>query len=265
MEKKFEPIRAPARVLQVLNEIALSAGGLTLTRLVALTGLPKTSVLSLLRSLEASNYVINVSGAYCLGKASFAVAAAIVAHERFLPSARPIMQRLYEATGETVQISVLAPDEPAAQSIDVIETPRPIRLTFPVGLRRPLYCSSAGKLLLAFQPRQWIDDYLSRTPLVPYTPHTVTDAGRLRDELARIRRDGWCVSHQGMFEDSSGLSAAIWQSRGRMIGAVSVLAPTYRVQRDEQRILRGVIDAGNRISRELGYEGAYPPADDIGD
>ena len=57
---------------------------------------------------------------------------------------------------------------------------KPIRLSFPVGLRRPLYCAAVGKLLLAHQPEAWIDDYLQRTPLVPYTPHTQTDPEALR-------------------------------------------------------------------------------------
>lgn len=258
-EKSFEPVRAPARVLQVIYEIALSANGLNLARLVALTGLPKTSVLSLLRSLEASNYVINVGGAYRLGEETMRVAAAITSKERFLPLARQILQSLYNDTGETVQLSVLASDEPAAESIEVIETRKPIRLSFPVGLRRPLYCSSIGKLLLAHQPAAWIDDYLAKTPLVAYTPETVTDATALRAELDVIRASGLSISHQGMFEDSSGISAAIWNEAGAMIGGISVVAPTYRIMRDEPRIRALVLAAARDVSQRLGFTGVYPP------
>lgn len=257
--RAFEPVRAPARVLQIIHEIALSANGLTLARLVALTGLPKTSLLSLLRSLEASNYVVNVAGAYRLGQETLVVAAAVNSKESFLPAARPVLQGLYKDTEETVQLSVLASDEPAAESVEVIETTKPIRLSFPVGLRRPLYCSSIGKLLLAHQDAAFIDDYLSKTRLVAYTPQTITDADALRQELQRIRATGLSVSHHGMFEDSSGLSAAIWNQDHRMLGGVSVVAPTYRMTRDEPRFRQLVIQAAEEISRRVGYVGAYPP------
>lgn len=258
-ERAFEPVRAPARVLQVIYEIALSANGLTLARLVTQTGLPKTSVLSLLRSLEASNYVLNISGSYRLGPETLKVAAAVTAKERFLPCAQPVLQALYKDTGETVQLSVLASDEPAAESVEVIETRKPIRLSFPTGLRRPLYCSSIGKLLLAHQDEAWISHYLANTKLVPYTPQTATDPELLREELRRIRSTGLSVSHQGMFEDSSGISAAIWNAQGLMVGGVSIVAPTYRMMRDEPGLQRLVLEAGQEISRRLGYEAAYPP------
>lgn len=261
-EKSFEPVRAPARVLQVIHEIALSTKGLTLSRLVALTGLPKTSLLSLLRSLEASNYVINVAGAYRLGEEAIRVGEAIAARDHFLPAARPVLQNLFKETEETVQLSVLASDEPAAESIEVIETRKPIRLSLPVGLRRPLYCSSIGKLLLAHQPDEWIDDYLAKTRLVQYTPHTITDPAALREELRTIRRTGLSVSHQSMFEDSSGMSAAVWNADGAMIGGVSVVGPTFRITRNEQRVRELVLAAAKEISLRSGYRGDYPPSTD---
>lgn len=260
MTTSFEPVRAPARVLQIIFAIATSASGLTLARLVALTGLPKTSLLSLLRSLEASNYVVNVSGIYRLGSEMYVVASAIVSKQRFLPCARASLQWLYDRTGETVQIGVLAADEALAESIDVIETQKPIRLSFPIGLRRPLYCSSIGKLLLAFQSSEWIAAYLANTELVPYTAATITSAAALRAELATIRRAGLSVSHGSMFEGSSGFSAPIWDGGDTMIGGISVVAPTYRIVAAEDATRAHVLAAGEEVSRQLGYTGAYPRA-----
>jgi DNA-binding IclR family transcriptional regulator len=256
--KQLETTRSPARVLQVIYEIATSTNGLSLARLATRTHLPKTSLFSLLRSLEASNYVINVSGAYRLGPAMLAVAAAISTKERFLPAARPALRSLFAETGETVLLGVLAEDEPAAETIEVIETRKPVRLTFPVGLRRPLYCSSIGKLLLAFQPVEWLDDFLARTELVAYTPHTITEAPALYAELDEIRRTGISVSHESMFEDASGISAAVWNESGKMLGGISVTAPTYRMKRDEARTLALVRAAAEEISRRLGLNGPYP-------
>ncbi len=259
MEKKFEPVRAPARVLQVIYKIALSSNGLTLSRLATLTGLPKTSLLSLLRSLEASNYVVNVSGYYRLGPETITIANVISSNEKFLPTARPILESLFNEIEETVQLSVLATDEPTAESIEVLETQKPIRLSLPVGLRRPLYCCSIGKLLLAFQEDAWIDAYFAKTKLVAYTPQTVTDETMLRKELSEIRASGLSVSHQGMFEDSSGISAVVLNESGCLLGGVSVVAPTFRIMRDEERFKNLVLTAGRDISVRLGFQGQYSP------
>lgn len=256
--KQYETTRSPARVLQVIYELATSANGLSLARLASLTHLPKTSLLTLLRSLEASNYVVNISGMYRLGSDTYAIAAAIAAKERFLPTVRPPLQVLFSETGETVQIGILAQDEQLAETIEMIETRKPVRFSLPVGLRRPLHSTSIGKLLLAYQPPEWIDDFLAHTELVSFTPHTITDATDLLAELARIRQIGLSISHESMFEDMSGISGAIWNETGRMVAGISVTGPTYRLRSNEAHIRELVRAAAEDVSRRLGYTGTYP-------
>jgi IclR family acetate operon transcriptional repressor len=260
MEKPFEPIRAPARVLQVIHEIANSTCGLNLATLVKLTGLPKTSLLSLLRSLEASNYVINVSGSYRLGQETLSVARAITASDRLLPNIRAAMHSLHVSTGETILFSVLAADAPEAESIEVIETRKPIRLSFPVGVRRPLHASSIGKLLLAYQAAEWIKAHVSSNNLAPYTSHTITSRDELLSELDHIRTTGISVSHQGMFEDASGISVAVWNGNNEVIGGLSLIAPTYRLEPKQCEFSELLFSAGKSLSRDCGFAGPYPPS-----
>lgn len=258
--KPYETTRSPARVLQVIFELATS-NGLSLAKLAALTHLPKTSLLTLLRSLEASNYVINVSGTYKLGPETFTIAAAITAKERFLPTARPALQALFSETGETVQIGIFIQDEALAETIEIIETRKPVRFSLPMGLRRPLHSTSIGKLLLAYRPLQWTRDWLKRTPLEALTPQTITSRPALRTELERIRQHGIAISHESMFEGMSGISAPIWNAAGHMLAGVSVTGPTYRLRPQETRIRELTQRAGEEISRGLGYEGPYPCAE----
>ncbi|MBN3850080.1 IclR family transcriptional regulator [Paraburkholderia sp. Ac-20342] len=256
--KQYETTRSPARVLQVIYELAISTNGLTLARLAALTHLPKTSLLTLLRSLEASSYVINVSGMYRLGTETYAIAAAITAKERFLPTARPALQALFANIGETVQLGILAEDEELAETIEIIETRKPVRFSLPVGLRRPLHSTSIGKLLLAYQPVEWSQTYLRRSPLEAFTPHTIIDEEDLLVELERIREHGISISHENMFEGMSGITAPIWNEVGHMLAGVSVTGPTYRLRPQEAHIRELTQRTGEDISRRLGYTGPYP-------
>ncbi|MGS0892362.1 IclR family transcriptional regulator [Burkholderia stagnalis] len=259
--KQYETTRSPARVLQVVYELATSTNGLSLARLAALTHLPKTSLLTLLRSLEASNYVVNVSGIYQLGIETYAIAAAVAAKERFLPAARPALQALFSETGETVQLGILVQDEELAETIEIIETRKPVRFSLPVGLRRPLHSTSIGKLLLAYQPPEWTQAYLKRNELEAFTPSTITDKAELLFELERIRQNGVSISHESMFEGMSGISAAIWNKAGHMLSGVSVTGPTYRLRPQESHLRELVQRAGEDISKRLGYGGPYPASE----
>ncbi|ABE34034.1 bacterial transcriptional regulator family protein [Paraburkholderia xenovorans LB400] len=256
--KQYETTRSPARVLQVIYELATSTNGLSLARLASLTHLPKTSLLTLLRSLEAANYVVNVSGMYQLGTETYAIAAAITAKERFLPTARPALQALFADTGETVQIGILVQDEALAETIEMIETRKPVRFSMAIGLRRPLHSSSIGKLLLAHQPVEWTRTYLKHHELEAFTPQTITSEVDLLAELERIRQNGISISHESMFEGMSGISAPIWNEAGYMLAGISVTGPTYRLRPEESRIRELAQRTGEDISRKLGYAGPYP-------
>ncbi len=63
-----------------------------------------------------------------------------------------------------------------------------------VGAHRPLHCTAAGKVMLAFGPPPTSEGYLAQPSLRACSAHTLTDPDRLRAELLRIRRLGYATS-----------------------------------------------------------------------
>ncbi|WP_051579780.1 IclR family transcriptional regulator [Pseudonocardia acaciae] len=125
------------------------------------------------------------------------------------------LTKLSRKHGVAVSIGRLDGDETI--NVARAEAPKAPLMTVPVGTRRPAYCNSLGRLLLAFQPVVEIERYLSTASLLPYTHNTVTDRQVLRTLLGQIRRNGHCVINQEM-----------------IVGLVAVAVPIYTSDRNVQ-------------------------------
>ena len=137
--------------------------------------------------------------------------------------ARPAMEELAAATGETVVLSVPAGGD--ALDIAQTESSHVIGATSWVGRRIPLHASSDGKALLAFGAAE----LPPRRPLATLSAHTVTDLDELERQLDEARENGWTVA-VGDYEDGlNGVAAPIFGRDGACVAALSVSGPAYRI------------------------------------
>ena len=138
------------RIFSILDAIAGSRTGATLSELAVIAGAPKTSLAGLLAGLTVEGCLVREqSGRYLLGPRVHSLAMQAMAGRELSMLARPILLRLVEATGETAVIGALAPDADLAMYLDRVESSNPIRYAVTVGERRELYCTAMGKALLA--------------------------------------------------------------------------------------------------------------------
>ena len=205
-EKSPSGARAILRVPEVLHALALNRRGISLTDLSNELGVPKASLLRMLRTLQQADYVEH-DGKYCLGPATYRLAGLVIqaANARPLPScARPTMERLSQDTREGVILGVLSDDRTEIVYIDMIEALAPLRFTVPLGNSRPLFSSASGKALLTFLPEADRQSYIETADFSPLTKNT-TRRDELPDILAEIKKSGIA----DVYNLSGGLSA--WQ------------------------------------------------------
>src|SRR5690606_15513328 len=110
-------------------------------------------------------------------------------HREIAELARPVMDRLRDATGETVQLARL--DGIDNVYIALSESPSPMRLASRVGVRLPAHATGIGKALLSQLPPEEARSRLRGAELVRMTEHTITDPERLLDAIDGVRRDGY--------------------------------------------------------------------------
>lgn len=171
----------------------LSTGCLQLKDVANETGLNKSTAYRFLAHLEHEAYVFrDVSGAYAIGVKLARLGSGVSYQATLCKIARPILQQLWEATGETVNLAVI--DGHEVLYLDVIESRHTFRLVSQTGIRRPLYCTSLGKVMLAFAPDQQQEHLLSGLTFEPFTPHTARSPAQLRKEFALILQRGYSIA-----------------------------------------------------------------------
>ena len=224
--------RSVTRVLGLFAAITHSADGLTLARLSAELDSPKSSLLTLLRPLVAQGYLTHEGGVYRLGPAIFRLAADILSTRSFPKLIRPFMQQLVERSQESVYLAVIDRNARCVTYVEGIESPQPVRYMAPLGSPRPLYCSAAGRLLLAYSNHDWREQYLKRTPLKAVTDRTLTDRAKLREELEKIRKTGLAISIGEAVPGAAGLAAPVFDTHGNAAAALLIGAPVDRFERE---------------------------------
>jgi IclR family pca regulon transcriptional regulator len=170
---------------------------------------------------------------------------------------QPYLQRLSNDTGYTANMAIL--DDTDIIYIERCRSskkgPSEVELDLHVGSRLPAYCTSMGKVLLAYLPDDERDARLDRSPLKRHGPNTVTDKAALVDELDRVRETGIAINNE---EIAFGIRAIAVPVRGRSGSVVASVG--FGVHNSWVRIQDLVLEltpmlqnTASEISARIGY------------
>ena len=253
--------RAAGRVVDILELVMSARDGLALRELSAQLLAPKSSLLPLLRTLAAREYLEQrPGGEYRLGRRALELGLGR-ATPRGLPEiARPALRALMERSGETVFLGTLSGDGAAVVFVDKVDSDQVIRYAGGVGDRRPLHATSSGKVILAFLPAPQREKILRALPLKRYTDHTMTSLPALRAALEEVRQTGLCVNLDELAVGAAGIAAPIFDRDGLVAGACAIGGPTDRVRPRLRSLAAEVKATARAISARLGHRpGAVTP------
>jgi DNA-binding IclR family transcriptional regulator len=251
--------RSVARVLQLLERLAGAPHGASLATLAVETGAPKATLLGLLRGMAAEGFAAQANGAWHLGPEAHGLARAILAGQGsggLEASGRPALERLAEATGESAMLAVLAPDRSAMVYTEKVESRTALRFTATVGDHRPIHCTASGRVMLAYSPPPWPEEFLRKARLAPSTGSSVTDRRSLRRIVAAVREQGHAVTLGEATEGVVGVAAPVFDARGGVVAAIVLAAPLARAQPKLAGLVRQVRQVGRELSRQLGHRPA---------
>ncbi|UUX97343.1 IclR family transcriptional regulator [Aquabacterium sp. J223] len=248
--------RSLIRTLRILEQLAAVPQGATLAMLSVELQSPKSSLLGLLRPLCSYGYIVNTEGRYVLGPAAYRLGLSIMPTVSISRIATPIMRELVDRCGETVLVAVMDREAGTAVYVEKIESTQSIRYSVAIGTARPLYCSAAGRVLLAHSDEEYIERYLRRAPFTPLTPQTLTRAADLRRLLPQVREQGLSITIGEVSSDVAGFAAPIFDHQGRVIAALAMAAPVSRTRADPQHFAHHMREAADSISFGFGHAGA---------
>jgi DNA-binding IclR family transcriptional regulator len=247
---------AVLRVLQILQRLAETPAGLSLTELGSVLDAPKTSLVGLLRGLIESGYVARTDKTYSLESESYALASSIASGRSLNRVARGILERLSKQTGETTVLAVMAQNGSEVVYTEIVPSPQPIRFAAVVGERRSIYAVASGRTILAFQPVDKIEEYVTRTTLKPLTSRTITNKSKLRRLLSRIRKQGYTSTFGESTKGAASFAAPVLGEDGVAIASLLIIGPIDRLSGQKLRFPGLVREAAMELSRSMGYNDA---------
>lgn len=236
------------RGVQVLQAFRPNGGTLTLTALVARTGLPKPTVHRLAEELVHLQLLEHCAVGYRPALGLFELGELAPAKSDLRETALPFMQDLYEATHQTVHLAVR--DGLDAVYAEKIRGHGGVAVPSRVGGRLPLSSTGVGKALLAYAEEGVVGAVLAR-PLRRLTVHSIVDPAVLTRELAEIRRTGLAYDQQEAAEGVTCIAAPVIVA-GVAPAALSLTFPADRATAGFVPAVRAVALA---LSRTLSNRG----------
>ena len=218
--------------------------------------MPKTTVHRILRVFEQHAFLTQnpETRRFRLGLAGIELGRRAQQGFELRRIALPIMEQLSALTGETVLLQVVSPEGDRVVCIERVQQRRGLRLILDVGSTAPLYAGCSSKVLLAYLDRDSIERVLAGD-LAPMTPHTIIDPQEIREQLERIRQQGYAVSFEETDEGVAGVSVPIRDARDQVIAGLSVSGPVTRINASTIREYAGhALAAARRIASELGHQ-----------
>lgn len=217
------------RALAVLDVLAESPTDLGTNEIARRSGVNPSSASRLLATLVRGNMIRRVpeTGRYSLGLRLIELGNAALARIDLREVARPHLQALMEATGETASLSI--PGETTPITLDFAQSPSSVRSVAEIGRPSIPHATAIGKVFLAY------GGTLPDVELVACTHRTITERGRLEQCLADVREQGWA---EGLEERELGLhavAAPVLDTNGRLVAILGLQGPSWRFDADAIR------------------------------
>jgi len=244
-------VRAVARTLDILDALAKAPEGLSLAEVAREAQLPRSSVFRYLTILQARRYVARdpQSARFRLGLALSPFGrpplTGLVAHTR------PWLEKLRDEFEETANLAVL--DEGRVMYLEVLESPKAMRLAARRGDRDCLHSTAVGKAIASQLDEGEVRRILESEGMPRLTAATITDADTYLKARADVRARGYATDWGENEEGAWCVSVPIALPSPSLRAAISISAPASRLaERDVETIAGRLRHAAIEISAALG-------------
>ncbi len=251
-------VQSLSRALTLLERIAMSEAGITLSDLAQAVGLAASTTHRLLNTLEQHGFASLDAdrGVWFVGVRAFTVGNAFLADRDVVSIARPFMRRLMERSGESVNLAIL--DDGEVVFLAQVQCREMMRMMVRLGGRAPVHASGAGKSLLAAMPPLEAQRTLARHGLKRFTDNTMGTPDALAADLERVRQRGFALDDEEHAVGLRCVAATLHDEHGDAVAAVSLSGPRARMTDERiQRLGRMVVDTADDVTHAMG---GTPPA-----
>jgi DNA-binding IclR family transcriptional regulator len=246
-------INSILKAIDILEEFTHDYPSISLNELSKKLGYPKTTVHTILTTLESRGYIEKSnSRLYSIGTKIITLSQNARVNVQIRDRAAPLLRELSNHCRESIYLGVL--DGDYCLNIYAIESPQRLLARTALGERAPLHCTSVGKAILAYLEQKKMEKIVENVGLPKFTTNTITDRTLLKNELERIRRAGFAVDSSEHEQNTYCLGAAIFDEYGTVIGSCSISSGDPELVNSRMAHLSICIRyTAQEISRLMGY------------
>jgi DNA-binding IclR family transcriptional regulator len=250
---KHMSVPALERGFAILEFLARTKNGSTLSQMARLLKLPKSSVHCLLTTLQELGYVcrgVNSTRYHLSGKI-FSLTQMASGGMFLRELAKPHLERLAQATNLTVQMAAMI-QMGQCIIVEKFSPPHAPPVATWVGKHVSLHCTALGKALAAFLPESEVDAIIDKQGLLRHNDNTICSPTRLKKELHLVRERGYAIDDEEEEVNFCCVGAPVFDGRNQAIAAVSAVGKSTQFGTyDIGRISPHVVAAAKAMSADF--------------
>jgi IclR family transcriptional regulator, KDG regulon repressor len=254
------PIKVLNKTFSVLEILLNNNAPMSMTEISAKLDFYPSTIHRILDTLKYGGYVEQdpTNQRYQLGLKLLELGMAKLHQIDLVREATPHLRDLAKKCDETVHLGILENNNVLYLAKE--ETSQAIRMISYVGKTAPLHCTGLGKVLLAYLTLRERNRILNMVNLTRLTTNTITNKKKLEEELDKIEKEGFALDRGENELDVRCIAAPVKNYQGRVIAAVSISSPSYRINEENQNQLKEeLVAACQKISYHLGFNRDISP------
>jgi len=244
-------VRAIERAIDVIRTFGPGRSALTLSEVASATGLDRATTRRMLLTLQDLGYVRADGKRYSLTPMILQLGYSYLSGLSLVEIARPHLQSLAHALGETASLTILDGDDVVYLDLAASSRLSSVRIT--VGTRFRAHATSMGRVLLGGLSTDLVDEYFSRVTAKDRPERLVRPVSELRAEVDEAAHRGWAIVDEELEEGLRGVAAPIRERRGLVVAAVNVSVHAARHSIDDvaELYVPAMLAAASSIEADL--------------
>ena len=241
------------KACEILSVLVERPKGISAAEVEELFQIPRTTAFRILKTLCSQKMAEKRGSLFFSGTTLTKIGLESLQSSQVRPLSIPFLSKLAVETGSTSHLAI--PSGWQSLILEVHDSPHPVRVASRSGSTVPLYCSSTGKIFLAYRYEQELEDYFSTASLEKHTENTIVTFSEMQKEVKQIKHYGCAVDNREFHEDVWCLAAPVKDSGGQVVAAIGVTGPSSQSDRQKKAdICTYVKEAAEELSAVLGFD-----------
>ena len=241
--------------LDILEEFKGDKDELGVTELSKRLNLHKNKVFRLLATLGAKGYIEQnrATENYQLGMKNLELGQTFIKQLGLVRQAKPFLQKIVNKCNETAYIGIIR--QKYAVYLDVEEAKQTVKVVNRIGWRLPIHCTAIGKAQIAYTSKEELEKLGILDHMERFTPNTIVDKGEFIKHIKEVPKQGYALENEEYNPGVKCVAAPVRDYTSRVVAGISVSGPSFRLTDEllREKIIPVVIEAGNNVSKRLGF------------